>query len=84
MKAKIRTVPRGQKEFAKLREAGLRCVVVQQENDWREVEQPVERAWALLDRDPKAKLLDLGDGTYKVERRPWPLWYLLTRAAGAP
>lgn len=82
MKANGRTIPRGRGEFAEVREAELRCVVVSGDNDYREVERPVERAWELLDGDPKARLLDLGDGTYMVVRRPWPLWYVLTRVPG--
>ncbi|MEX5635770.1 hypothetical protein [Parafrankia sp. FMc2] len=74
---KPRVIARNRKEFAEVRDRELACVVVSQDNDWREVPRSPESAWSLLDGDPKARLLDLGGGAYKVERRPQPLWYLL-------
>lgn len=77
---KPRVIPRNRREFAEVRERALTCVVVSRDNDYREVERPVEFAWSWLDEDPKVRLLDLGDGTLKVERRPRPMWCLLRPA----
>ncbi len=79
--AKPRVIPRNRKEFAEIRGRAFTCVIVSRDNDWREVPRDPEFAWNLLDQDPKAKLLNLGDGTYKVDRRPRPLWYLLRPVA---
>ena len=76
--AKPRTVPRNHRLFTELRNSPLTCVVISRDNDYRPIEKDPADAWDMLDRDPKAKLLDLGDGTYKVERRPWPMHYELT------
>lgn len=74
---KPRVIARNRKEFTEIRGRELACVVVSRDNDWREVPRSPESAWSLLDEDPKAKLLDLGGGAYKIERSPRPLWYLL-------
>ncbi len=74
---KPRVIPRNRKEFAEVRGRALTCVVVSRDSDYREIPREPASAWSWLNEDPKARLLDLGDGTYKIERRPRPMWYLL-------
>lgn len=81
-RAVSRIIPRNRKEFAKVQSMTFQCFVVSRDNNYRPVERPASQAWELLDGDPKARLLDLGGGKYKVERRPRPMWYELTRTAG--
>jgi len=76
-------IRRNSKRFAEVRAMPLDGVVVSRDNDWREVPRETAFAWALLDEDKRAQLLDLGDGTFKVERRPRPMWFLLRPAEAA-
>jgi hypothetical protein len=70
-------IRRNTKRFAEVRQLDLACVVISRDNDFREVPRDPESAWKLLDEDRRAQLLDLGNGTFKVERRPRPMWFLL-------
>lgn len=81
---KPRTIPRSHRKFAEIRSMPLTCVVISRDNDNRPVPRDPADAFDLLDSDPKAKLLDLGDGSYRVDRRPWPLWYELRREESNP
>ena len=79
-----RTLRRGTALYSAVRASVTAAVTMQRENDWREVATKVEWALSLLDEDPKAKLLVLPDGSpwpFAVVRSPWPLWYLLGKAA---
>ena len=77
---KPRVIPRSNRRFTEIRNTPLTCVVISSDNGNRPVAKDPADAWDMLDRDPKAKLLDLGGGTYRVERRPWPIWYELAAA----
>ena len=69
---KPRVVPRNHRRFEEIRHSRLTCVVVSRDSGYRHIPREPAEAFEFLDRDPKAKLLDLGDGRYRIERRPWP------------
>ncbi|ONH62313.1 hypothetical protein CcI49_02745 [Frankia sp. CcI49] len=78
---KPRVIPRNRLEFSEIKafalSGAMTCVVQSRDSDYREIPRTPESAWSWLDEDPKARLLDLGDGVYKIERLPRPMWYLL-------